>query len=102
MEHQETIVGIFNVIITLISTNILFKYYNESNKSFWSLFVRVLPFVWFVLVVLSGVEDFYFKSNSSLFNFVGFVGLMARTLPLLTIFGVIPFVYKFNRLKKLQ
>jgi tryptophan-rich sensory protein len=100
MEHQDTAIVLFNVIIVLISTNILFKYYNLSNKSFWSLFARVLPLVWFIVVVLSGVEDFYFKRTSSLFEFVGFVGLMARNLPILIIFGIIPFVYKFNKLKR--
>lgn len=100
MEHRETIIGIFNVVIVLISTNSLFKYYNVLNKTFWSLLFKVLPVAWFIVVILTGVEDFYFKKTSTLFDFIGFIGIMAQTLPILIIFSLLPFIYKYYKLKK--
>ena len=100
MEHQETTIGIFNIVIVLISTNVLFKYFSFSNTTFWRLLFRVLPFVWFIVVVLTGVEDFYFKRTSTLFDFIGFIGIMARTFPILIIFSLLPLIYKYHKLKK--
>jgi hypothetical protein len=78
---------------------ILFSAISNKFRKLWELLLLVLVPTWFAISVVKGMQYLYFDNSTELFSFLGFIELLAETLPMTIIFGGITFWFSFRRIK---
>ena len=91
------IIGYVEWVIVILTTIMFFGFYSKKYKSFSKLLFFVLFSTWIVISIVKGFGEWYSKESNDLFSIEGFTFLMARTLPILLIFGGLTFYFKYRK-----
>lgn len=89
-------------VVVILLTLAFFSYFSRKNKTIWKLLPLVLLPVWFIIALITGIENMYFANSSELFSIGGFCYLLAEALPVLLLFGGITFGLKYNKFRKIN
>lgn len=100
MEDNQLMFAYMNCAIIVGLTLVFFAYFSKKHTKLSSLLILVLVPTWLITAIIKGVEMKYFENSNELFSVLGFVGLLAETLPILALFGGITFKVKYHKLKK--
>lgn len=100
MDDLRLLIAFGMYLLIVLLTIGLFSFFSKKYKKLGHLLFLVLIPVWLLIATIKGVELLYFDNSSDLFFLGGFGLLLAETLPILLIFGVITFVVKYMKLKK--
>lgn len=77
-----------------------FSYFLKKYKNFGILFTLILIPTWIIIAIVKGVEYIYFDNSSNLLSLLGFIGLLAETLPMIILIGGITFAIKYMKFRK--
>ena len=77
-----------------------FSLFSKKYKRFGSLLPFIFIPVWLIIGIVKGMEYMYFDNSPKLFSLLGFIGLLAETLPLLILVGGITFSIKYLKFRK--
>ncbi len=77
-----------------------FSCFSKKYKKLGSLIFTVLSPTWIIISIIKGVEYYYFGSSYELFSVLGFIMLLAESLPIIIIFGGTTFAIKYLKFKK--
>lgn len=77
-----------------------FSLFSKKHKSIGSLLPLIFIPVWIIIAIVKGMEYMYFGNSPKLFSLLGFIGLLAETLPMMLLVGGITFTVKYLKFRK--
>jgi len=100
MDDIRLAIGYFEWIILVGLCLGFFSYFSKKYNSFGILFPLVLIPTWIIIAITKGVEYMYFDNSSNFLTLLGFIGLLAETLPMIILIGGITFAIKYMKFRK--
>jgi len=100
MDDTRLAIGYAVWVIIVGLTLGFFSYFSKRHKKFGSLLVFVLIPTWIITAIIKGIEYMYFENSTELLSIMGFILLLAETLPMVVLIGGITFSLKYMKFKK--